>query len=90
MGKRFLRARYPLDCYSLKRATLRLNEGDFEPHRMRPYGLPSSHFSYRQMFQKKHGSRQGRRAEDRAAKKAARKAFFYGLWCSASENGRWE
>jgi hypothetical protein len=87
MGKRFLHARYSLDRYSQKRAWLRLNEGDFEPHRMRPYGLVSPNFSYRQMFQKKHGSRQGRRVEDRATKKAARRAFFNDLWRTAAEDG---
>jgi len=72
MGRRFLAARFSLDKYSNRRAWLRLNEADFEPHRMKPYGLESGKFSYRQMFQKKHQFRQGNRAVERAVKKTAR------------------
>ena len=73
MGKRFLAERYPLSGYSSRRAILRLNEGDFEPHRMRPYGLESGKFRYRQIFAKKHLSRSGSRSERRVVKKAARR-----------------
>ena len=72
MGRRFLTDRFPLEKYSNRRACLRLNEADFEPHRMRPYGLESGNFSYHQMFQKKRQSRQGNRVVDRAVKKTAR------------------
>jgi hypothetical protein len=71
MGKRWLLARYPLNKYSDRRAWLRLHEGDFEPHQIRPYGLASGKFSYRQMFQKKKQARRGNRAVERAVKKAA-------------------
>jgi hypothetical protein len=79
MGRRFLAVRYPLDGYSSRRVWLRLHEGDFEPHRMRPYGLGSGKFSYRQMFQKKHQSRLGNRLMKRAVKKAARRLARYEL-----------
>lgn len=72
MGKRFFVDRYPLANYSSYRAFLRLNEGDFEPHQIRPYGLGSGKFAYNQMFLKKHGSRPGNRAVKRSAKKSAR------------------
>lgn len=72
MGKRFLAVRYRLERYSSRRAFLRLNEGDFEPHRMRPYGLEEHGFAYHQMFQKRHRSREGNRRLDRSVKKAAR------------------
>jgi hypothetical protein len=73
MGKRFFTERYPLQRYSPRRAWLRLNESNFEPHRMKPYGLMSHKFSYRQLFQKKHQSRQGNRQVKRAVKKATRR-----------------
>ena len=73
MGKRFLVIRYGLERYSSRRAFLRLNEGDFEPHRMRPYGLGERGFDYHQMFQKQHRSREGNRRLDRFVKKAARR-----------------
>ena len=72
MGKRFLVDRYPLDDYSSRRAFLRLHEGDFEPHRMKPYGLGSGKFVYRNMFQKEHQSRQDNRLQKRSIKKSAR------------------
>lgn len=72
MGQRFLALRYCLERYSSRRAFFRLNEGDFEPHRMRPYGLGERGFAYRQMFQKRHRAREGNRRLDRAVKKAAR------------------
>jgi hypothetical protein len=72
MGKRFLNERYSLEKYSNRRANLRLNEEDFEPHQIRPYGLESSSFSYRQMFQKKHQTRLENRSVKRSVKKSAR------------------
>jgi hypothetical protein len=73
MGKRFLAQRYQIPIYSDRRAFLRLNEGNFEPHRMKPYGIESKKFSYRQIFDKKHQSRPGNQAEKRGVKKAARR-----------------
>jgi hypothetical protein len=75
MGKRFLAARYPLENYSQRRAHLRVNEGDFEPHHMKPYGRVSGKFSYRQLFKKKHASRQSNQIQERATKKAARRTL---------------
>lgn len=80
MGGRFLATRYPLHRYSPRRAWLRLHEGHFEPHRMRPYGLMSGKFMYRQLFQKKHQARQGNRALKRAINKAARQHGRRHLW----------
>ncbi len=73
MGKRFLNSRYPLGVYSDRRVFLRLNEGDFEPRRMTPYGLGSGKFAYRQMFGKKNQSRQGNQRGQRVVKKAVRR-----------------
>lgn len=88
MGKRFLAARYQLDRFSPRRAFLRMNEAEYEPHRMRPYGLVSSKFASRQLFEKKHHSRLGRQAEERATRKAARR-FFYNLWCCDPDGMQW-
>jgi hypothetical protein len=88
MGQRFLSFRYPLGEYSGRRAFLRLNEGDFEPHQMRPYGFASGNFFYRQMFEKKHQSRQGNVAQKRAVKKAARQQARCEL-SSESWPGEW-
>ncbi len=52
MGKRFFATQYVLGKYSTERARHRLHKADFEPHRMKPYGLASGNFSYHQMFQK--------------------------------------
>ncbi len=80
MGQRFFMARYCLSEYSERRAFLRLNEGDYEPRRMTPYGLGSGKFSYRQMFDKKNQSRQGNRQVQRAMKKASRQQARRELW----------
>ncbi len=52
----------------------RLNSPRFVPHPLRPYGLESMNFWYRQRFTKKHQSRQHNRAVKRAVKRAARKS----------------
>ena len=72
MGKRFLAVRFPLEQYSPRRAWLRLHEGRYEPHSMKPYGCESGTFAYRQLFEKKHQTRQGNRSIKRAVKKTAR------------------
>lgn len=73
MGKRFLQSRYRLEKrYNHRRASLRLNEKNVEPHQMKPYGLGERGFSCRSLFQKKHQSRQGNLHEKRMVKKAAR------------------
>lgn len=80
MGRRFLATRYPLHSYSPRRAWLRLHEDHLEPHRMRPYGLASGKCMYRQLFQKKHQSRQGNRTIKRVVKKAARQQGRRNIW----------
>lgn len=73
MGKRFLASRYPLVGYSARRSFLRLNEGEYEPHKMKPYGISSGKFMYHQMFEKKNQSREANRRTERTMKKAARR-----------------
>lgn len=80
MGRHFLNGRYHLSEYSSRRAFLRLNEGDYEPRRMRPYGLGSGKFAYRQMFEKKNQSRQGNQKVQRAVKKGVRQQSRRELW----------
>ncbi len=72
MGRRFIHARYRIDRYSNVGVRRRLNSPRFVPHHLRPYGLESMNFWYRQIFTKKHQSRQQNRAVKRAVKKAAR------------------
>ncbi|WP_126579766.1 hypothetical protein [Tengunoibacter tsumagoiensis] len=74
MGKRFILSRYRLDEMSSRGRSHRLNEADFKPHRLRPYGYDTGSFSYQQMFQV-HQSRSGNVADKRASKKAARQQF---------------
>ncbi len=70
MGNRFTLARHLRPCYSPRRVFLRLNERDFEPHRMRAYGDVKQRFAYRQMFE---WSLSGQTvAARRSVKKAAR------------------
>jgi hypothetical protein len=85
VGRRFLADRYPLDQYSPRRAWLRCNEGDFEPHQMKPYGLESGKFSYRQMFQKRNQSRSGNILRERMVRKSARQQARRSLWEQAGE-----
>jgi len=78
MGQRFILARNLRPMYSKRRTWLRLNEHDFEPHRMRPYGLESKKFWYRSMW---HENRQrpGNKLEDRYPKKVARQRAKHAL-----------
>lgn len=72
MGRRFIHARYQIDRYNDVGARRRLNSPRFALHHLRPYGLESMNFWYRQIFTKKHQSRQQNCAVKRAVKKAAR------------------
>lgn len=80
MGKRFLAARFPLEQYSRRWAWLRLHEGKSNPHQMKPYGRESGNFVYRQLFHKKHQTRQGNCTIKRAVKKTARQHARRDLW----------
>lgn len=73
MGNRFLRERYRLDRYSRHRQFLRLNERDYEPHRMRAYGIGGGEFTYYQRDARQRRGTAGNRRGDRAAKKAVRR-----------------
>ena len=73
MSKRFRAASYRLeDRYSSQRVFLRLNERNYNPHRIKPYGLGEHGFQYHQLFEKRHGTGENNRHQDRAVKKSAR------------------
>ncbi|GCE27066.1 hypothetical protein KDA_25500 [Dictyobacter alpinus] len=78
MGNRFITERHLREGYSAQRISRRLNEGDFEPHHLQPYGIEGGKFSYRQMFQENQ-SRQGNRQKHRAPKKSARQSARHQL-----------
>ncbi len=74
MGNRFLLARNQLARYSPRRAVLRCNEWNYDPHRMRPYGLASGNFRHRQLFCERSVSyRQARRTMNKAMRQQARR-----------------
>ncbi len=72
MSNRFITESRDLSTYSPRRVLQMINEADFEPHRMRPYGMESGKFTYRSMWEH-NGNRPGNRRVRRAAKKAARR-----------------
>lgn len=71
MGKRFLADRYPYYPEG-RRQGQAINEHE-EHHHLRPYGLSSGTFAYRNRFQKKNQSRTTNQAVKRAEKKKERR-----------------
>lgn len=69
MGHRYIEERYQLSTrYSPYRAHMRLNESDWEPHKLRAYGMGTGKFWYRGLFDRK----QRDQALARTPKKAER------------------
>ena len=71
MSNRFVTAVHNQSCYGPVRVNRMINEADFEPHRMRPYGYETGKFHYRSMWEV-HQTRSGNRFVKRMVKKAAR------------------
>lgn len=73
MGRKYTIQRLHLHQHSQLRKFLRLNEGEYEPHRIRPYAFSATKFHYRNMFEKKHTTRIEAKNAERSAKKTIRR-----------------
>jgi len=77
MSRRYILERLHLNLYpSIRRKFLRLNEGEYEPHRIRPYAFSSSKIRYRNMFEKKNSTRLETINARRSTKKSIRRELY--------------